>query len=236
MSLAPSASTTSCHVDLWQVTLADWSKFGAACEALLSPNELQQADSFRFDKGRQRFVLGRGMMRAAIGKALGIAARDVPLRFSGHGKPHLPDAHVVQFNLSHSGELIVLAVTRKAQIGVDVEAFRHLPRRDQIAKEILGSDESSQYEALSDGERQTAFFTIWTRKEAIVKAVGRGLCFPLTDVEVSHSANAQVLRFGECDEAEIPWHLDSLDCPDGYVGALATSQPTSAISYHHWAP
>lgn len=234
MSLDPSVSTTTCNVDLWQVSLTDWPNLGALCEALLSCGELEQADSFRFDKGRERFVLGRGMMRAVIGRAIGIAARDVPLNFSGQGKPHLPGAAAVQFNLSHSGELIILAVTRSAQVGVDVEAFRHLPRRDQIAKGILSSGEFSRYEALSDTERQTAFFTIWTRKEAIVKAVGRGLCFPLTDVEVSISPEARVLRFGDCVDETVPWHLNPLDCPDGYVGALATSVPTNTISFHRW--
>lgn len=236
MSLDPPASVSFCNVDLWQVSLTDWPNIGAACQALLSNSELQQADSFRFDKGRERFILGRGMMRAVIGRVIGTAARDVVLNFSGQGKPHLPDADAVQFNLSHSGELIILAVTRSAQIGVDVEAFRHLPRRDQIAKGILGSDELSRYEALSDSQRQTAFFTIWTRKEAIVKAVGRGLCFPLTDVEVSYSSDARVLRFGDHVADAVPWHLNRLDCPDGYVGALATSLPTGEISCHRWTP
>lgn len=228
------ASASSSNVDLWQVKLADWADLGASCASLLTAGELEQADAFRFDNGRERFILGRGMMRAVLGRMIDAPPREVALHFSGQGKPHLTGDDAVQFNLSHSGEMVMLAVTHGGPIGVDIEAFRELPRRDQIAKGILGAGELSRYEELSDAERQTAFFTIWTRKEAIVKAVGRGLCFPLTDVEVSFSADAHVLRFGECVSDDIPWHLSPIDCPKGYVAALATSRPVTEISIQSW--
>ena len=121
--------------------------------------------------------------------------------------------------------MIVLAVTRDGDIGVDIEAFRHLPRRDQIAQGILSAAEFALYQVLPEIQRQAAFFSIWTRKEAIVKAVGRGLCFPLTDVEVSFSPDARVLRFGECIGEDIPWHLSPIACPPGYAARAGDELP-----------
>ena len=229
-------STPASRVTIWQLNLSDWRRWGDACESMLTPSELAQADRFRHPEGRQRFVLGRGMMRGVLGKLLDAKPREVALQFSGQGKPHLAGEDGMHFNLSHSGEMILLGVTSNGEIGVDIEAFRHLPRRDQIAEGILSATELNQYETLSDAQRQAAFFTIWTRKEAIVKAVGRGLCFPLTDVEVSFTPDARVLRFGEAVGEDIPWRLSSIACPAGYAAALATSHQPSEISVNNWMP
>ena len=224
-------------VELWQLDLAAWSQVGDICESVLTSQELQQAQEFRFHQGRERFILGRGMMRHVLAHWLRIPATEVVFRFTGHGKPHLADAASdVQFNLSHSGDLILLAVTRGVQLGVDIERRREIKRRDQIAQGILAAKELKEYEALSEPERQSAFFTIWTRKEAIIKAVGRGLSFPLTELEVSFDAEPRLLRYGKTTGTNVPWHLSNVACPKEYVASLATGEPVTAAPLRVWSP
>jgi len=148
----------------------------------------------------------------------------------------------VDFNISHSGDIVLLALGRQMHLGVDVEQLRDMKRRDQIARGILSESELGDYLALPESRRQSAFFRIWTRKEAIVKAVGRGLSFPLTQVEVSaEQGDVRLRRFGEwfadhSDAPQPPWYLRNLSIGRDYAGALATNVVPKDVHAFAWTP
>ena len=225
-------------VVILKASLADWPTLHPRAGELLTSDEFEQADRFRIAEARARFVIGRALLRDTLSGLLNVAPLDLELEFTGHGKPLLKqNSRQIQFNLSHSGEMVMLGVTCETEIGIDVEMIRPLSRRDQIAQGILSPAEWSHYSELSDAQRQEAFFTIWTRKEAIVKAVGRGLLFPLTDLEVSHrQGDARLLRFGDTVGDDVPWYLSEIDCPAGYLATVATDCPIQNLNVRDWHP
>ena len=226
------------EVVVWKASLATWPRAEPFARQILTPSEWEQANRFRIDEARLRYVIGRVLLRETLSRLVDAEPAELALEFTGHGKPQLKENRQnIQFNLSHSGEVVMLGVAREMEIGVDVEQIRPLSRRDQIAQGILSPEEWSLYSELSEHQRQQAFFTIWTRKEAIVKAVGRGLLFPLTELEVSfQQGEARLLRFGEAVGDDVPWHLSEITCPAGYLAALATKSPIESLEVHDWQP
>ena len=225
-------------VQIWQTRLSERQDLVEPLWSALPKSEQQQADRFRIPACRERYVLGRAMLRELLSAQLGAAPSKIELHYTPHGKPRLalPDSDLA-FNLSHSGDQVILALAKAMQIGVDVEQIRVVERRDQIAEGILGSSELAQFTLLGDADRQQAFFRVWTRKEAIVKAHGRGLLFPLTEVEVSLTTEEPLLRrFQTSGRDDAPWHLSDVEVGEGYVSALATSVQPREIQLHSWRP
>ena len=119
-----------------------------------------------------------------------LALEPAALRFQygSDGKPCLAapfDHRGLQFNVSHSGSALLVAVVEGAPVGVDLERHRPLHDRDALVRRHFSAAENAAYFALPEAERQKAFFVAWARKEALVKALGRGLRFPLRDFDVS---------------------------------------------------
>lgn len=156
----------------------------------LSELERRRAAAYRREDDRNRFVLGCALSRLILSAQLGVAPRDVPLDRTcpacgrPHGKPRLPDG-MPQLSVSHSGDRVAVAVMLDAPVGVDVERVDTSFDMEEMAEGVLAASERSRVMSLPSRERGEAFFTYWTRKEAVLKATGEGLSVPLPDVEVS---------------------------------------------------
>jgi len=153
----------------------------APAAALLAPlldgPERERRERFRREEDRQRFLLGRGLLRLALGAWLG---RDpCQLRFcpGPHGKPELagPGAAAIHFNVAHSGDLILLAFHPACPVGVDVERLRPELAWEPLARRLLEASECRRLEGLSAGQGAGAFLAAWCRLEARLKARGEGL-------------------------------------------------------------
>ena len=141
--------------------------------ASLAEAEQQRFSAYRLAADRERFLLGRGGLRRILGLWLGLAPEAVHLETGPHGKPHCPGGPA--FNLSHSGELILLAVHASRPVGVDVERLRPALDWRAIAGRMLPERERRALEALPEAERPEAFLAAWCRLEARLKACGDGL-------------------------------------------------------------
>ena len=175
----------------------------AEWEASLSPAERQRHAGYRLVADRDRFLLGRGLVREVLGRWLHIAPGDVVFELGQHGKPHCPGGP--EFNVSHSGDLILLALHPSRPVGVDVE--QHRPGIDwpPIARRVFSS---AQVEALFQGpsaQHGQAFLQGWCLLEAGLKASGLGFA--------GHSAASA--------PAQLPLNHWSVALPAGYCGALA---------------
>jgi 4'-phosphopantetheinyl transferase len=173
------------QVVVWSWSLESEPLSFAAAEALLSDDERARGRSFATAPLRHRFVAGRARLRALLGEHLGLDPRTLVFAENAFGKPRLADHPSVHFSLSHSGDRAVLAASEQREIGIDIERVRPLDHLD-LARRYFHPNEASAIEGVkAPGEQLLAFFRIWTLKEAVVKAIGKGLSIPLDTFDVS---------------------------------------------------
>jgi 4'-phosphopantetheinyl transferase len=198
-------------------------------EATLSPDERARADRFHFARDRQRFVAARGVLRTLLGKYLRQAPASLEFSYGPYGKPSLAGANAARglsFNLAHSAELAVYAISRQRNLGVDVERIKPESAGEDIARRFFSAREVGDLQTLPPEARVAAFFNCWTRKEAYLKATGMGLQTPLDSFSVSlwPGEPAQFLA-----GVEARWHLAAFDPSEGYTGAVVYDGSPSPV-------
>lgn len=172
---------------VWSIDLESACDRRESCLTVLSPDETARASRFRRAEDRDRYVVSHAALRLILGRALGASPAGIGFTQGPAGKPELAGAWsgALRFNLSHSGSRALVGLSRRDAIGVDVEALRPMPDAARVARSYFAPDEASALAALTDNERDLAFMTVWTRKEAVVKALGAGLSVPLNRFSVS---------------------------------------------------
>ncbi len=211
-------------VQLWIVRLEASENTFSRGFSWLSPDEVERADRFRFDRHRRAFVLGRAALRALVATYLRIEPHEASFTYGLKGKPALALVPCpLSFNVSNSGDLAAYAFTLDCEIGVDVEHRRRLLEIEGIARRFFASDEVSALMALSEGERPEGFFNCWTRKEAYIKAVGDGLSVPLDSFEVTLQPGvpARMVSLDGSAAAAERWTLHTFTPAPDYAGAIA---------------
>jgi 4'-phosphopantetheinyl transferase len=225
------------QIHVWVASLQVASGIFAALSRTLSADELERAGRFRFERDRRRFVVARGMMRDLLGRYAQVAPATVKLSYSEFGKPALAGPTALRFNLSHSGEMAVLAIARGREVGVDVEEFAPARADTSVAANFFSCDELRRLNALPREQRPQGFFNCWTRKEAYIKARGQGLSIALDsfDVTLRPGEPAAILRETEAVEVGC-WRLCALELGGGYVGALAAAGRDWVHRLCRWSP
>lgn len=227
----PPLTTDDVHV--WRIALEVADPLLARLREILADDERQRADRFYFEKDRRHFTAARGAMRILLSSYLSRRPQDVRFAYSNYGKPRLTDADNtsdLRFNLTHSHDLALLAVTRGRDLGVDVERLRDMERDGEpLAERFFSPRETAVLRSLPPELRREAFFHCWTRKEAYIKANGKGLSLPLDQFDVSlHPNEPAALLATQHDPQEAQrWSLRCLLPCEGYVGALA-------VEGHSW--
>jgi len=220
------------EVHLWRLDLNALAVVEDRWKEVLSVEEQMRAARFLAPLARRHFVLTRALLRMLVGGYLNEQPTAVKLRFSAREKPGLdqPQAESkLEFNISHSGGVSLLAFTRAREIGVDVELVRKDRDVDGIARRFFSLAEQKQLETIPAEEKYEAFFRCWTRKEAYIKACGEGLSLPLSQFDVSLAAGAQdALLATRPDNRETArWSLREVPAGAGHVGALC-------VAGHDW--
>lgn len=162
--------------------------------------------------------------RSVLAQYAGVPLAELTLTVDVHGKPRLAPPSSPGFNLSHCGDVVLLAIGRGVELGVDVEVLRPRPRALQLAQRYFTADEAAALAALPEDERQQAFYRLWTAKEAVLKALGRGLAFGLGRVGFRLETGGTVVLPQDFASAAAPasaWQLHALAPAPGHLGALA---------------
>lgn len=219
------------EVHLWFVDLHVPPGLLSLFFSLLSRDERERAERFRFDAHRRRYVARRGVLRWLLGRYLKRPGDTLAFGYGAAGKPFLvPEqqesvvpAEYLTFNLSDSEDVALYAFGRGVELGVDVEHLREMPDALQIAEYSFSPFEREALAALPQDLTSLGFFHVWTRKEAYVKATGQGLGAPLTEFTVSLGPDvpAAFLRFENGLDDIGAWSLYHLVPDAGHVGALA---------------
>lgn len=189
--------------------------------SVLGDEERARAESLTTPDVRARFVLVRSALRRILGRYLDRSPRALAFVTGPHGKRALAD-HALSFNLSHAGDYALIAITKRLPLGVDIERVSSARESEGIAARFFSAHEQAHLAALPAAEREGAFFRIWSRKEAVVKALGEGLACPLSTFDVSADAgDARLLAFRRDDVRVADWTLAAIDAAPGYAAALA---------------
>jgi 4'-phosphopantetheinyl transferase len=227
------------EIHVWTVAIDEQIEPNVQSMETLAPAERIRASRFRSETDAARFIQRRRALREIVGGYLGTAPRDVVFAANAFGKPSvLPSTRCtdLSFNASHSGAIALVGVSRSVRIGIDVELLRPDIECLAVATRFFGAGEVASLAALGADDRVAAFFNAWTRKEAVVKAVGGGLSIPLDSFEVSLRPREppSVLRWDIPGGGEKLWRIHHLEPASGYVGALAVDAATHDCRFFDW--
>jgi 4'-phosphopantetheinyl transferase len=192
----------------------------------LSPDELRRAGRMRRLKLQERFIISRGLLRALLSRYLECRPELIQFACSLQGKPYLPasvSSGQLQFNLSHSRDAIVFAVRLHEPVGIDVEYMRDNLDFTSLARRFFSNQEYRDISTLAGLEQRTAFYTYWTRKEAYLKATGKGLAGLREAVaaDMPEEKPDTVKKYG-LQSADECWSVIDLTIPEpAYAGAVA---------------
>jgi 4'-phosphopantetheinyl transferase len=222
-------------VELWRVSLDVLPDSVKLSKSNLSADEIQRASRFRFDQDRERFIVAHASLRGILARHLQAEPSRLEFSTNEYGKPFLPGSEI-EFNLSHSGDYALIAVTRGRDVGVDIEQIRAEVEIESLAARYFSSVEVSELLALPLEQRTIGFFNCWTRKEAYIKARGLGLSLPLDSFDVSLSPDQPALlratRPNANDAAQ--WTVLSLPIGSGYAGAIAVRGHDLDFRFFDW--
>jgi 4'-phosphopantetheinyl transferase len=203
-----------------------------AFEKTLNQVERNKAADLCSCQLRRHFIASHGLLRAILSRYVPAAPSELEFANDPHGKPRLVGAtQAPSFNMAHSGELAIYAISARAEVGVDVERIRSLEHISLIASQFFSPREQAALRTLSEEDQLYGFFDYWTRKEALIKAFGAA------PPELQKGIETSTNRIGNPSAAqEIPqrWSLRSISPAPGYIAAVAVDSPTPHFSYWRW--
>lgn len=222
-----SLSLQTGEVHVWRIELEQPGSLLEKFRSTLEADELQRASRFHFEKHRSSFVVGRGFLRDILSRYLETKPETLRFSYGDYGKPALDSR--LSFNISHSHGVALLGITEDRQIGIDVEHIRADFATEDIARRFFSRSEVESFNGLQKEEQVAAFFRCWTRKEAFIKATGKGLSQPLDkfDVTLAPGETAALLRVDQDDASR--WTMSDIDVGKDYAAALVVEDRISHI-------
>jgi 4'-phosphopantetheinyl transferase len=223
------------QVDVWRISLDLPIAVVKRLEASLSADEALRAARFHFPADKDRFIVAHGCLRDILARYLHCGSTQLNFYTNDYGKPAL-EKHQLEFNLSHSGDFALVAVTRERKIGVDVEQLRANIELEDIANRYFSPNEVAELMATQPAQRRAAFFACWSHKEAYIKAQGLGLSLPLDSFDVSLAPNGSAqLRATRPEPLEAAqWTLLTLDVDPCYAAAVAVKGRGLEFKLWNW--
>jgi 4'-phosphopantetheinyl transferase len=212
-------------VDLHAFDLDDPTIDIPALVETLSEDEMARAARFRFDLHRRRFLIGRGQLRCLLAQITGSCPTDLRIITDAYGKPAIPAGPA--FNLSHSDRYLLIGVACDGRLGVDIEIRRAVQDAHELARTFFSRDEIAALADVSRDQVSAAFLRVWTRKEALLKAIGLGLSGPLQRFSVEVGEGSENLLLASDLEGADPrhWEIRSAAIRDQIEAAIAWDFP-----------
>lgn len=202
-------------VHLWRAKLSDFNAKQDYLVSLLSPDEVKRAERLRFAVHKERFIIARGLLRKILGLYVDTPPVDIQFNYGKHGKPYLVN-QPIQFNVSHSHDMAVYALTMRHEIGIDIEKVENHFKMD-IAERFFNKEEFLELMHLPEVERPQAFYRMWAHKEAIIKLLGLGL---YANISENHNN---------------PYLVHSFTIHPDYEAAFAIQSPFEQVLFWEWS-
>jgi 4'-phosphopantetheinyl transferase len=225
------------RVHVWRASLSLPAAAQMRCESLLSADEHEQCSRYVQSVDRVRAAAARGSLRIVLAKYTDEDPRALPIATGAYGKPFLERTAEIQFNISHTDDRALIAVSRGIRVGIDIERIREVRNLDTILDAFFGDEERASLLPREGRDRTRAFFVLWTRREACAKAMGLDLFdflarFTLAPFDRNESGTRVELAPAAAPtrEAEVWWMRD-ISPARGYAGALCTERENPTPSF-----
>jgi 4'-phosphopantetheinyl transferase len=224
---------------LWRIDLnQDFSAVQSESE-ILSTDERQRAEKYHFETDKKHFIVARAALREILSRYLDTAPHRVVFSRNQYGKPSISaeiSNNLIEFNFSRSREIALCAVTRGRAVGVDIEFINEDSANLEIARRFFSPDEIAALQDIPAELKTAAFYSCWTRKEAFIKAVGKGLSYPLQNFSVSVLPEeiAPLININDLQEKN-HWSMFSFTPKRGYAAALAVEGAMPTLCFWQWS-
>ena len=220
------------HVDIWEIQVESFANRLDSCLMELPEEERTRASRFLFEKDRRVFAVTRWSLRRILSKVIGQDMASIKLSVDALGRPYVEGRPDLDFNISHSGQLSVISLSRESRIGVDVEIVVAKENLLEIAKRVFSPEEVGFIqESYSKTERMILFYRLWTLKEALIKADGRGFSLKTTSFSL-----ANVIDGGWVKVEGSSFYLMPLEITDSTKAALAVKDRACTYSIKKFLP
>lgn len=223
-------------VEIWLFSLSATTPVHAALYDLLDGEERQRAARFILERDRHRYIVAHGAMRSILGLTIGMAPAGLEFVNNPWGKPALPGFGKPFFSLSHTADLGALAIGWRCPVGVDIEQVR--PIEPDVARMSFSPAEQEALASLAAHDWLQGFYRCWTRKEAVIKALGLGLAQSLDgfDVTLTPDEPPRLLRLAGDEQAPHNWQLQDFAPAHDILGAFAAPVAGHQFRFRHWSP
>jgi 4'-phosphopantetheinyl transferase len=222
----------TCHnVDLWHGELTETQTCSDRYLSCLDTNELARAESYSKPLLKWRYIEARGRLKCLLADYLDTSPNSVQIAQTEHGKPYLPNHPPLVFNVSHTANQLVIAVAGHCQLGVDIERIQPRPTLAALVKKCFSTSEAVYWQNLPESEKALVFYQFWTKKEAFVKATGRGIALGLQHCEVDTPDAERFVRVPESCGTAAQWWLATLAIDELFCVSVVTDTGTAELYY-----
>ena len=227
------------HAHVWRASV-DYSESKVnKVIGFLSRDEVERANRFYFERDRMQFIVRRGILKQIIANYLAIDPKNLLFEYNRFGKPFLiTDSlkHDLRFNMSHSKNMAIYCIGYQKDVGIDIEYIQEDFEFHQIIDRFFSLNEKKHIQKITIDKRREAFFRIWTRKEAVLKALGKGVSFPLQKVNVPYDRSSFTIRINsignQCKETS--WYVQDLFPANNYIASIAIEGSGSGLFLSHF--
>ena len=210
-------------INLWYEDVADAASEYRKQWQLLSQNEKARADSLKNESSRNRFVAVHARLREILGSLVNAVPVQLRIEKTKYGKPYLTDYPDVIFNLSHTANKLAVVSGFNCELGVDIELCKPRANMAGLVERCFAEEELTYWKQLPATLKTQEFHRFWTRKEAFVKAVGRGIALGLKECVINPHNSGELLRIPNGYGKANAWLLEDLELDIPIYGALAVS-------------
>jgi len=214
-------------IEVWSILLPDFYDELAACGGLLTEDEQTRSDKFIKKEDAERFILCRGLRRRILADYLNQPPADLRFDHNENGKPFL-EGRELNFNVSHSRDRMLIAVTAGRAVGVDIEFRRDGVPMESIAERWFAPEEQEFLQSFEN--LRTVFFDIWAKKEAYVKALGQGIFRELNSFSVPLDNTPEVPTLGKNGK----WFFQPLEIDPAYAAAIVSEAPPVPVQLRNF--
>ena len=222
------------HVDIWLCDLKQLSSDINNFYSILSEDERERTDKLKVEDKKQQYIITRGALRQRLGLLTKIDPQDFIFDYLEHGKPVLannPQFADMTFNVSHSHDLALIAITQEQNIGIDIEKINRELKHDELVSRFFSKVEQTEFQTIPEANRAKAFCACWSRKEAFIKAIGDGVSYGLDTFDVTVDPENQTPEINLHKPSEDTWSALNLPINDEYMACLVSDGGSLSVRY-----